>query len=82
MPDCFILDFLMTDMNGLEVHQRLRDQGINMPTIIITAHNEPELHEKCNRHGITAFLTKPLQGRILIETINLAMKKDKKMQQD
>lgn len=73
-PDCFILDYFMTGMNGVEVHQRLREQGVNAPTIIITAHSQTELQQQCSQYGISAILTKPLQGEILIDTINLAIK--------
>jgi FixJ family two-component response regulator len=36
-PECLIADLQMSEMSGLELHQRLTFKGLDIPTIIITA---------------------------------------------
>lgn len=71
-PECLVLDLHMPDYGGLELQHYLRRHGIKIPTVIITAHNEIGLRERCSNAGAAAFLVKPLTGKILIESINNA----------
>jgi FixJ family two-component response regulator len=73
-PACLVLDLHMPDFGGLELQHHLRRNGIKIPTVIITAHNEIGLRERCSSAGAAAFLVKPLTDKILIESINTATK--------
>lgn len=73
-PDCLVLDLHMPDFGGLELQYRLRRSAIAIPTVIITAHNEIGLRERCSSAGAAAFLVKPLTGKALIDSINMATK--------
>jgi FixJ family two-component response regulator len=76
-PDCLILDLHMPGMTGLHVLQRLRQSGVQLPTIIITAYDEPETRNHCLAAGAAAFLRKPLEGRILLDAVASAAKTKK-----
>jgi FixJ family two-component response regulator len=41
LPGCLIVDLQMPGMGGLDLQQHLKRIGINVPTIVITAHDEP-----------------------------------------
>jgi FixJ family two-component response regulator len=69
-PECLLLDFHMPDVSGLELQHHMLRNGISTPTIVITAHNEPGLRERCEAAGAAAFLLKPLNGSTLVDTIN------------
>lgn len=71
-PECLILDLHMPDFSGLELRQHLSLKGIDIPTVIITAHDEPGLQERVSLAGAAAFLTKPLTDKALIASINRA----------
>jgi FixJ family two-component response regulator len=71
-PDCLLLDLHMPDVNGLDLQRHLNRIGVSIPTIIITAHNEIGLRERCVAIGASAFLTKPLNAQALMEAINAA----------
>lgn len=71
-PDCLILDLQMAEMNGLELLQHLKRQGIKMPTIVITAHGGDDVAERCLAAGAVAFLPKPLHTAPLFEAISEA----------
>ena len=69
LPQCLILDLQMPQMSGLDLLHHLKHQEIQIPTIIITAHSEVELRERCESAGAVGFLLKPLQDASLFATI-------------
>jgi len=70
LPDCLIVDLQMPEMNGLELQQHLVRNGIEIPTILITAHGDVALRE---HRGLVASLRKPLQQQALFEAIERAV---------
>ena len=71
-PDCLVLDLHMPDLTGLDLQRYLQRAGIRIPTIVITAYDEPGIRERCHAAGAAAFLIKPLNDAILIGAINAA----------
>jgi FixJ family two-component response regulator len=76
LPACLVLDLHMPDIDGLDLRRHLREAGIDIPTVIITAHNEPGLRERCQSAGVSAFLLKPLQQKSLVGAIHSAIGDD------
>src|SRR5687768_9497728 len=62
-PECLVVDLQMPEITGLDLQRHLVRSGINIPTIVITAHSEPGLRERCQSAGASAFLVKPQIGR-------------------
>jgi FixJ family two-component response regulator len=73
VPECLIVDLQMPEMTGLELQGELGRLGARIPTIVITAHNESGLRERCLAAGATAYLVKPLDARELIANITTAV---------
>jgi FixJ family two-component response regulator len=73
VPDCLIVDLQMPEMTGIELQGELSRLGARIPTIVITAHNESGLRERCLAAGATAYLIKPLDGTVLLNSINSAV---------
>jgi FixJ family two-component response regulator len=71
VPECLIVDLQMPDMNGVELQQHLVSNGINIPTILITAHGDAVLHS--DDGGFVARLRKPLQEETLFDAIDKAV---------
>jgi FixJ family two-component response regulator len=71
VPECLIVDLQMPDMNGLELQQHLVSNGINIPTILITAHGDAVSHS--HGGGFVARLRKPLQEDVLFDAIERAV---------
>jgi FixJ family two-component response regulator len=63
----------MPDTNGLELQQHLISHGINVPTILITAHSDAEILSKPARDAFVARLRKPLHDEALFSAINRAI---------
>jgi FixJ family two-component response regulator len=68
-PDCLLLDLQMPEMSGLDVLKCLNQRHIRIPTIVITGHDEKYSREACMNAGAVAYVLKPLDADILIETI-------------
>ena len=68
-PDCLVLDLQMPGLTGLEVQRALMAAGVRFPTIIITAHDEPEARARCISAGVAAYLCKPLHDEMLLDAI-------------
>jgi FixJ family two-component response regulator len=73
IPECLIVDLQMPEMTGLELQGELFRAGARIPTIVITAHNEAGLRERCLAAGAAAYLVKPLDGDVLLASIDSAV---------
>ncbi len=57
----FIIDWMMPDMNGIEVVRRIRKViGNAKPIIILTAYDWSDIEEEAREAGVTAFCAKPI----------------------
>lgn len=69
-PDCFIADYLLDGLDGIEVLQELHRQGWDGPAVLISAFASPELTQRAVAAGFTLVFEKPLRERALVETIS------------
>ena len=72
-PDCLILDMHMPGMSGLQVLDALRSEGRYVPTVIITAYDAPEISAQCRAAGVSGYLRKPLDERVLLNSISASL---------
>ncbi|MGN0741606.1 MAG: response regulator [Candidatus Fimadaptatus sp.] len=57
----YIIDWLMPDMNGIEVVRRIRRIiGDSKPIIILTAYDWSSIEDEAREAGVTGFCSKPL----------------------
>jgi FixJ family two-component response regulator len=78
MPDCVVLDLHMPGMSGLQVLEELRSAKKALPTVVITAYDEPASREQCLAAGAAAYLRKPLDERLLLNAISANVKRNVK----
>ncbi|MGL5063092.1 MAG: response regulator [Microcoleus sp.] len=72
-PSCMLLDLLMPDMEGREVLQAMRDEGLKIPTIVITADIQATTREECMALGAIAVIHKMPNSEELIGWIEKAL---------
>ncbi len=59
--DIYVIDWLLPDMNGVEVTRRIRKEiGENIPIIVLTAYDWSDIKEEAQEAGVSAFCSKPL----------------------
>ena len=68
-PDLILLDVMLPKMNGFDVCRRLREEGDNVPIIILTAREEEEDKVKGLETGADDYITKPFSMRELIARV-------------
>lgn len=57
----YIIDWLLPDMNGVEVARRVRQEtGKDVPIIVLTAYDWTDIEDEAREAGVTAFCSKPL----------------------
>ncbi len=57
----YIIDWLLPDMNGIEVTRRIRKEtSEDVPIIVLTAYDWSDIEEEALDAGVTAFCSKPL----------------------
>ena len=69
---CLISDVHMPNMSGIELQRSLRDRGLKIPTIFMTAFSNESIKAGAVAAGAVCFLLKPLDTDTLIECINAA----------
>ena len=59
--DVYIVDWLLPDVNGIEVVRRVRrETGGNVPVIVLTAYDWSDIEDEAREAGVSAFCSKPL----------------------
>jgi FixJ family two-component response regulator len=71
--DCLVLDIDLGGISGIELQRRLKETGVNLPAIFITALEDDRLRTEAEREGCTAYLRKPFAGSVLIAAIKKAL---------
>ena len=57
----YIIDWLLPDMNGVEVTRRIwKEMGDEVPVIVLTAYDWADIEDEAKEAGVTAFCSKPL----------------------
>jgi RNA polymerase sigma factor (sigma-70 family) len=66
----------MPGMNGLELQESLRDQGLALPVIFMTAHGDITTVRTALKSGATDFLEKPVDPTALLAAVRTALDAD------
>ncbi len=67
--DLVLMDISMPVVDGIETTRRIRQMGLTIPVVGLTAHVFPDDHHRCHQAGMNAVETKPLVMQKLKETI-------------
>ena len=63
MYDLILMDLQMPEMDGIEATTVLREAGLTVPIVALTANVMRGERERCLKSGMDAFLSKPLKRR-------------------
>jgi FixJ family two-component response regulator len=72
---CLIADVNMPLMTGLELHQSLRELGVTIPTILITAYPDDRIRSLALDQGVVCYLSKPIDQDALLGCVDLALQR-------
>ena len=66
---CILLDVRMPVMDGIEVQQALRANGVTLPVIIMTGHGDVDVAVQAMKYGAVDFIEKPFEKVVLLSAI-------------
>jgi FixJ family two-component response regulator len=73
---CIILDVRLPDLNGLDLQEALTERGVPLPIIFVTGHGEIPDSVRGIQRGAVDFLTKPVDGHVLLDAVQRALAQD------
>jgi FixJ family two-component response regulator len=74
---CLLLDARLPGMSGVELQEKMRELGIAIPVIFMTAHGDIPMVRKVMKAGAVEFLTKPFQKEELLHAVEQAFASDR-----
>jgi FixJ family two-component response regulator len=77
---CLILDVRMPGITGMELHQALLKNGVDIPVVFITGHGDVPMAVKAMRGGAVDFLNKPFSDTDLLMAVDFALAKQHQVQ--
>ncbi|HVB59065.1 MAG TPA: response regulator [Candidatus Acidoferrales bacterium] len=77
VPSCLVLEVKLPGISGLDLQDRLRDAGIQIPVVFIAAHNDVAASLRALKGGAVEFLAKPFQTQELLTAIYQALETDR-----
>jgi len=69
-PDLIIADYQMPGLNGLEMWHSVRERGIDVPMILMTAKGSEALAVEALRAGIRDYLIKPFTAQDILDSVH------------
>ena len=77
-----LLDVRMPNMSGLELQNKLKAMGCDLPIIFISGHGDIDMAVSTLKNGAVDFLQKPVNDSRLLEVIDAAVARNKAMRRD
>jgi len=72
-PGCVIMDLRMPGMSGIELLEKVRTKGMDLPVLFITGYGEVPSAVQAMKAGAVDFLEKPVSHQELLERVHEAL---------
>ena len=72
-PGCIVSDVRMPGLDGVGLLRKLRERGVDMPTIIMTGHADVALAVAAMKAGAIDFVEKPFDDEIFLAAVQGAL---------
>lgn len=72
-PGCLVLDVRMPGISGLELQERIVNEGFTLPVIFITGHGDVPMAVRALKNGAVDFIEKPFSDQALLDRIQQAV---------
>lgn len=73
---CLLTDLQMPGMGGLDLQMTLRERGVVLPVVVLTAHGDVATTRAALKNGAVDFLEKPVDDDVLIDVLRNAIRID------
>ena len=75
-PGCLVLDVRIPGMSGLELQEKLRERGYDIPVIIVSGYGDVPMAVRAMKAGAVDFLEKPVSDQVLLDYIQKGIERD------
>lgn len=72
-PDIAVIDIILHDQSGLDLIRQLRTEGISLPVIVMSMHDESTHAEKALRAGAQGYIMKEDADEVLVEALRTVL---------
>jgi DNA-binding response OmpR family regulator len=71
--DVVLLDMTLPEIHGTQVLREIRALNASVPVIVVTAEENDQLREQCERLGVHDYLAKPVNYDAMLTAVKLAL---------
>ena len=75
-PGCLVLDIRMPGLSGLELQEKLSEEALHPPIVIITGHGDVPMAVRAVQAGAVDFIEKPFRDQVLLDSVHRAITRD------
>jgi FixJ family two-component response regulator len=75
---CLVADIRLPRMSGLELQETLAERGVAIPIVFVIGHGDVAMAVTALKRGAVDFLEKPFAEKALLESVGLALARDRK----
>lgn len=73
---CLLTDLKMPLMSGLDLQIELKNRGIDLPVVMLSAHGDVATTRAALKNGAVDFLEKPVDDAVLVDVLSNAIRVD------
>jgi len=73
-PDVVITDIVMPGLDGIAATAKLRASHPDLPVVLVTVHDDPELMERGHAVGALGYVSKHRAGQELVTAVRAALR--------
>jgi AmiR/NasT family two-component response regulator len=78
-PDIVLMDVRMPVFDGLDAAAAINEENLAECIVLITAFSDLDLIERANDVGVSGYLVKPVEQRLLVPTIEVALAQSRRL---
>ncbi len=78
---CLLVDIHMPGMDGLQLQQKLMDERISIPVIVVTGRGDVPKAVQALKAGAVDFIEKPFSGEFVLDSIQQALELGRRIQE-
>src|SRR5215831_16713834 len=73
-PDVVVTDIVMPGLDGIAATTKLHATHPNLPVVLVTVHDDPELVERGHAAGALGYVSKHRAGQDLVAAVHAALR--------
>lgn len=75
-PGCALIDLRLPGLSGSAIQEALRERGINLPVVVITAYGDVAATRAAFKAGAVDFIEKPIDDAQLLAAVRAALERN------